>query len=431
MEEQSRERSPDGVQHDDAGHPDLSRYASKTVYLDNGHDTPRPDERANELFGWDSTPDNKRWHKATDGHTVLLVDADLRRQSEPALPGDARVDESDAGRSGLFSDHAQPTGETDGSGYEQVDDEPAADDGTLPAAPAADQTSEADRIVMADPSKLVVGGDAALAGLTFDPSSRPGPLGDCFRPGVYDAHNSLDRRSHGDAVDVLCTARRAADLGARVDLGAEYGSLTIRWDERDTGTIADADSLRAFLAGRNAQNSLSDSPLQAGDGTSADERPNTWGDAEARRKWFDDWVGDPTNIKEVTSGQPWADYQRTHAGSYEVRLVVDDSGRKIWADGLALDPDRVVAVEVKYVAKPGRSMYEGQMPDRMVDHLMGDFDDEMERYASIVLHDANPVERIRLVTTTEAAARFLTQRARMVIGREIDLDVQVRREGDV
>jgi hypothetical protein len=45
--------------------------------------------------------------------------------------------------------------------------------------------------------------------------------------------------------------------------------------------------------------------------------------------------------------------------------------------------------------------------------------------------DANPVERIRLVTTTEAAARFLTQRARIVIGREIDLDVQVRREGDV
>ena len=63
--------------------------------------------------------------------------------------------------------------------------------------------------------------------------------------------------------------------------------------------------------------------------------------------------------------------------------------------------------------------------------LPSDFDREMVRYAGVVRHDANPVERIRLVTNTGQAARFLTQRARKILGRELDLDVQVRREGEI
>jgi hypothetical protein len=306
VDEQSRHRFPDGVQHDDAGHPDLSRYASKIVSLDNGHDTPNPGNRANELFGWDTTPDNKTWHKASDGHTVLLVDADLHRQLEPTEQRTTEADEPNANRSEPSSDDAQPAAEADGSGCEQTEDDPAAGDGTVPAPYAVDQTSEVD--VQADPSKLVVGGDAALARLTFDPSSRREPLGDCFRPGVYDVHNSLDQQLQEEALDILGTAQRAADLGARVDLRGEASVLTIRWDEHDAGTVTDVAALGAFLAG----NPPVDRGLEEPTSTAPEAVPprgasdvEFWIDADQRRTWVDEWVADPEHTKLVTSRTVW------------------------------------------------------------------------------------------------------------------------------
>jgi hypothetical protein len=144
----------------------------------------------------------------------------------------------------------------------------------------------------------------------------------------------------------------------------------------------------------------------------------------------EDWVADPAHVKPVTSGEPWAGYQRANAGSHEVALPTDDPSVGIWADGLAIDPDRVVAVEVKFVTRPGRSLYEGSAPVQILERAMGGFDKEMERYARVIRYAANPVERIRIVTNTVAAASFLGDRARKIVGDEIDLDVQVRSEED-
>ncbi|GAB3762990.1 DNA/RNA non-specific endonuclease [Microlunatus parietis] len=75
-----RERYPHGVNYDDRGHADLGRYASKTVELAKGFDGPEHadvDDRANPIFGWETTPDGKTWHKSGDGRTVWLVDTDL------------------------------------------------------------------------------------------------------------------------------------------------------------------------------------------------------------------------------------------------------------------------------------------------------------------------------------------------------------------
>jgi hypothetical protein len=88
----------------------------------------------------------------------------------------------------------------------------------------------------------------------------------------------------------------------------------------------------------------------------------------------------------------------------------------------------VVVVEVKYVVKPGRSLYEGKMPEPLLERALQEFDDEMRRYASVVRHDANPVARIRIVTNTPAAAEFLASRAARVVGEGLDLDVQIRPE---
>ncbi|GAB3755227.1 Tox-REase-5 domain-containing protein [Microlunatus parietis] len=78
--ESLRERYPHGVDYTADGRPDLARYASKTVALANGYDRPEyadPDRRANDVFGWTSTPEGKTWHQAGDGRTLWLIDTEL------------------------------------------------------------------------------------------------------------------------------------------------------------------------------------------------------------------------------------------------------------------------------------------------------------------------------------------------------------------
>jgi hypothetical protein len=100
------------------------------------------------------------------------------------------------------------------------------------------------------------------------------------------------------------------------------------------------------------------------------------------------------------------------------------------ADGLTLDPDTVVAIEVKYVNKPNRSRYEGKAPAFMEARLFDEFDYEMRRYGAVIRHTGNPVGRLRIVASTQAAADFLGARARRLVGEGVDIDVQFRPEGD-
>lgn len=160
----------------------------------------------------------------------------------------------------------------------------------------------------------------------------------------------------------------------------------------------------------------------------ARSEPDRWSDPDAGQAWVAEWTSEPEHIKLVTSAEPWAKYQREHAGDHEVKLTTDNPRDKIWADGLAVDSDRVVAVEAKYVTNPDRSLYEGRAPSFMVDSLMKGFDDEMRRYGEIIRHGENPVARLRIVTNTEAAAAFLGERASRVIGEDVDLVVEVRKE---
>lgn len=78
-----QERYPAGVDYTETGHPDLGRYASKTVELRQGFDRPdraEVDDRVNVIFGWEDTPEGKTWHKSGDGRTVWLVDTELHEQ---------------------------------------------------------------------------------------------------------------------------------------------------------------------------------------------------------------------------------------------------------------------------------------------------------------------------------------------------------------
>lgn len=132
-------------------------------------------------------------------------------------------------------------------------------------------------------------------------------------------------------------------------------------------------------------------------------------------------VGPERARRTVVGSAPWAEYQRTWAGPEEFRLGA--GGDTIWADGVHLDADGVVAVEVKHVDQPGgASMYEGSRPE----WLLRDFDDEIRRYRAVIEDGGNPVDRLRLVVSTPAAAEFLGDRARALLGPDAGFSVVVR-----
>jgi hypothetical protein len=159
-------------------------------------------------------------------------------------------------------------------------------------------------------------------------------------------------------------------------------------------------------------------------------QPETpWANADRRQAWVSEWVSRPGHRQKVRSTADWAKYQRQHAGDAEIKLIAED-GEVIWADGLTVDPDKVVAVEAKFVTNPQRSMYEGNVPDRLLDKLLRDFDQEMARYGAVIRDGANPVARLRIVTNTADAAKFLGNRARLILGASIDLDVQTKPKGE-
>ncbi|MFB6724888.1 restriction endonuclease fold toxin-2 domain-containing protein [Kribbella sp. NPDC056345] len=285
--------------------------------------------------------------------------------------------------------------------------------GTGPEAPAvADATNQADEIA-ATPEDMIPDSDA-----TDDlKSTEPGSDNELVEPRIVDEAGSVatsgadkEQRHRLDAaVDAESTVQGAGDAAPP--------------DAEPPTALADG---KAPTEGeKESEASLLVSNADASDGVQTGLEERQWTDPEKRRSWVEERLADPEHTKPVTSDKPWAQYQRARVGDVEVELQTAEPGSMIWADGLEIDPDTVVVVEVKYVSRPDRSLYEGNVPPRMLEMMLRPFDHEMYRYASVVQHNANPIERIRLVTSTDAAARFLGERARKILGEDIDLDIQV------
>lgn len=172
-------------------------------------------------------------------------------------------------------------------------------------------------------------------------------------------------------------AERARLAGARADIQADLARLG-QGDK--PGTIMGASP----MATRTTTNST------------GSER---WADPKVRKTWYDEFTSNPANRFEQPSQDDWADFQRRHAGQYEYELKTGNTDETVMADGLALDPETVVAIEAKFVDKPHRSMYEGKAPAFMEAKLFKGFDDEMRRYGAVIRHDENPVGRLRIVAS--------------------------------
>lgn len=135
----------------------------------------------------------------------------------------------------------------------------------------------------------------------------------------------------------------------------------------------------------------------------------TWTDPAVRRQWVADRYADP-NVgnagmrRPIYSSEDWAAYQARVAGDQEIRLITP-AGERVWADGVRVDPDEVVALDAKFVEKPGgKSLYEGRAPD----FVLNDFAAELRKYAQVIGDPRNPVGRLNVITSTPQARDFLT-----------------------
>ncbi|WP_328990388.1 hypothetical protein OG394_29465 [Kribbella sp. NBC_01245] len=234
-----------------------------------------------------------------------------------------------------------------------------------------------------------------------------------------------DQRSV-DEVDAVATVGADEEQRHRLDAAVDTQSTVQDAAMPEGESLTTLPDGKTVAEGRKeSETSLLASNADASGSVQTGLEERQWTDPEKRRSWVEERLADPEHTKPVTSDKPWAQYQRARVGDVEVELQTAEPGSTIWADGLEIDPDTVVVVEVKYVTRPDRSLYEGTVPPRMLEVMLRPFDREMYRYASVVQHNANPVERIRLVTSTDAAARFLGERARRILGEDIDLDIQV------
>ena len=102
--------------------------------------------------------------------------------------------------------------------------------------------------------------------------------------------------------------------------------------------------------------------------------------------------------------------------------MTTDSGDDIWADSVTTDGTITKAWDAKHTEGGDKALYQGKGPE----FLMEDFDGEMKRYGEVIRSSGNPVSSLTLVTNTPESVEFLGQRAREILGPDIELHIQLK-----
>ncbi|WP_188048137.1 restriction endonuclease fold toxin-2 domain-containing protein, partial [Enterobacter ludwigii] len=149
---------------------------------------------------------------------------------------------------------------------------------------------------------------------------------------------------------------------------------------------------------------------------------------EDGKRWLDRTLADPTRNKPASSSMdPAYVYQRAKLGLVETRIGdLSDPNNLIWADKVAMDPDKVVALDTKFVTKPGepKSLWEGTAPPFLYNEN-GRVAQELLKYKRVLEDPTNPVGRLRVITNTEKARTFIEGYLRELFGPGIDIQVVV------
>jgi len=94
----------------------------------------------------------------------------------------------------------------------------------------------------------------------------------------------------------------------------------------------------------------------------------------------------------------------------------------LWADSVTTNGTSTKAWDAKHTEGGHSALYQGKGPE----FLMEDFDDEMERYGEVIRSSGNPVSSLTLVTNTPESVEFLGQRAREILGPDVELHIHLK-----
>ncbi|WP_309341326.1 hypothetical protein, partial [Actinomyces viscosus] len=154
-----------------------------------------------------------------------------------------------------------------------------------------------------------------------------------------------------------------------------------------------------------------DSSAATGDGATQ------WDDPGKVQEWYDD-LPTKTHAPSTEAYQ----YQHRVLGTDVERQLTTDSGETIWADSVTADGAGIAkAWDAKHTGGGDDALYQGKGPE----FLMNKFDDEMRRYGKVIRSSGNPVSSLTLVTNTPESVEFLGQRARDILGPDVELHIQL------
>ena len=120
---------------------------------------------------------------------------------------------------------------------------------------------------------------------------------------------------------------------------------------------------------------------------------------------FDDYVVNvPTRNPAGNVNDPRRIYQENVAGIEEFEITGNNS--RIWADGLERSTGSVL--EAKHIGNPESSPYipNSSAPQFIRDQIVGQFRDELRRYADVIADPSNPLTKLDIITNNQGAKDF-------------------------
>ena len=314
----------------------------------------------------------------------------------------------------------------------------AAADGAKSASHAADAA--------ADGAK----GAASAAGAAATSAKRAGHAADAATDGAKNASKAADAAADG-AKNASHTADAATD-GAK---NASHAADTATDGAKNASHTADAATVGAKGASHHAADTATDGARSASHATDAatdgaknaehatdgtkhtdeatkadahesaeadssaatGEGTTQWDDPAKVQEWHDEL---PTKTR--TASTPAYDYQHKVLGTDVERLLTADNGDTVWADSVTTDGTITKAWDAKHTGGGHSALYQGKGPE----FLMKKFDDEMRVYGEVIRSSGNPVSSLTLVTNTPESLEFLGQRARDILGPDVELHIQLK-----
>ena len=122
---------------------------------------------------------------------------------------------------------------------------------------------------------------------------------------------------------------------------------------------------------------------------------------------FDDYVANIAKRNPAGNvNDPRRIYQERVAGLQEFEIKGGNNS-KIWADGL--DRSTGSVLEAKHIGNPGASPYipGSSAPQFIRDQIIGQFRDELRRYADIIADPNSPLTKLDVITNNQAAKEFI------------------------